>query len=84
MKLTKDQKELLQSLVKHPWWTIVEQIEIEAGIELWKTMRKADLSNENHLKILRENQIYCKAREDFIQGIKKQTIDVYTQDIKLF
>ena len=82
--MTKDQIELVKSLTKHPWWTILKNLEQEAMNKLWQSMAVADLSNEWHLKLLRENQIYVKARKDFLNNIEKQTLDVYENEIKLY
>jgi hypothetical protein len=47
-------------------------------------MLNVDLSNETHLKILKENQIYSKARKDFIVNIEKQNLEVYENLERLF
>lgn len=75
--LTKDQKESLKSLVNHPWWDVVEKIEEEARIVLWNQLMEADLDDEKQRNILRENQIYVKARKDFLQNIRNNTTEVY-------
>jgi len=77
LKLSKDQKEALKSLVNHPWFTVVEQLEEEARIELWQWVLSADLTNKDHLKVIKENQTYVKARKDFLQNIKKHTAEIY-------
>jgi hypothetical protein len=82
--MTKDQIDLIKSLTNHPWWTIIKQLEQEAMNKLWQSMLKVDLNNEEHLKVLRENQIYVKARKDFLENIEKQTLDIYENEIKLY
>jgi len=82
--MTQEQKELIQSLVKHPWWTIIKNIEQGSMNKLGQTMLQVDLSNEAHLKTLRENQIYVKARKDFMENIEKQTMEIYENEIKLY
>ena len=82
--MTKDQIDLIKSLTNHPGWTIIKQLEQESMNKLWQSMLKVDLNNEWHLKILRENQIYVKARKDFLENIEKQTLDIYENEIKLY
>lgn len=84
MKLTTEQVELLKWLTNHPWFTLIEQIEEEASNKLGQSILNADLWNDKHIEKLRENQIYAKARKDFLVNIKKHTMDTYTNDIKLF
>jgi len=79
--LTKDQKESLKSLTNHPGWKVVEMIEEEARIELGNKLMIADLEDTAQLKVLRENQIYAKARKDFMQNIMKNTTEVYIPEV---
>jgi hypothetical protein len=82
MQLTKDQKEYLQSLKVHPWFKVLEMIEQDALSELWKyVLLNSDLSNEEHLKVLKTNQIYCKARKDFLQNIENHLTEIYSPDL---
>ena len=82
--LTKDQKDLIKWLTNHPGWIIVKNLEEEAMNKLWKAMLSSDLWNETHLNILRENQIYVKARKDFLQNIENNTLEVYENELKLY
>jgi len=82
--MTEDQKSLIQALVKHPWFAIVEELEKQESIRLGQSLIHADLSDEKQLKILRENQIYAKARRDFLENIRQATIDVSESWIQLF
>lgn len=77
MKLSKDNIEALKSLVKHPGFAVVEQLEEQARIKLWQWILDVDLTDEKNLKIIKENQVYTKARADFLQNIKKHTAEIY-------
>lgn len=77
MKLSKDNIEALKSLVKHPGFAVVEQLEKDARIQLWQWILDVDLTDEKNLRIIKENQTYTKARSDFLQNIKKHTAEIY-------
>ena len=66
MKLSKDDKEYLKSLAHHPGWTVLKRIEEENKYELLDQFSSADLDEPKVRIALREQQIYCKARTDFI------------------
>lgn len=77
MKLKKEEKEYLKSLVEHPWFAVWERIEEEARNRLWQSILNADLSDEKQLNTIRENQIYVKARADFLNNIKTYKTEIY-------
>ncbi len=77
MKLSKDQKEQLKSLTNHPGFWVWEMIEEDARNLLGQKLLDCDLSNEDHLKLIKENQTYIKARADFLRNIKKHTPEIY-------
>lgn len=79
--LTKDNKEALKSLVKHPWWAVVEKLEEEARIELGNKLIRADLLDPEQISILRDNQTYVKARIDFMKMIQDNLGEVYTPEV---
>jgi len=79
--LTKDNKEALKSLVKHPWWAVVEMLEEEARIELGNKLIRADLLDPEQISILRDNQTYVKARIDFMKMIQDNLGEVYTPEV---
>ena len=83
MTLNKDQKEQLKSLTEHPGFKVWELIEEDARNRLWQRILSADLSNENELKLIQENQIYVKARQDFFVNIKTSTASIYNPLDKL-
>ena len=83
MRLNEDQKEQLRSLVNHPWFRIWEMIEEDARNKLWQKLLEVDLNNSDHLKIIKENQTYVKARKDFMINIKTNMSKIYNPLDKL-
>lgn len=81
--LDKDQKNLLQWLIKHPAWQLVKDLELEALNELWRNLLSVNVNDEEQLKLIRDKQIYATARKEFIKSIENQTIDIYWNDISL-
>ena len=73
MKLTKQELNYLKEMRETQWFKILEKIEEEERRKLWELLLTADLSDENQMKIIRENQIYAKARKDFIKWVVKRT-----------
>lgn len=78
MKLNSDQKEELRALKNHSWFKILELIEKEAKNDLWELLLKADLTKEDQLEVLKKNQLYMKAREDFLQNIDRHLQESYS------
>lgn len=76
MNLTKDQKESLKSLAKHPGWAVLKRIEEDHRISLAEQFLSADIDVEAIRTSLREQQIYCKARRDFINLCEFNTSEV--------
>jgi hypothetical protein len=56
---------------------VLKLIEEEARNNLWQKILEIDLSNPDNLKTLEENQVYVKARADFLHNIKKHTAEIY-------
>lgn len=79
--LNKDQKEAIKSLVQHPWWKVVELINETDLNELGRNLLNADLTNLETIKIIQENQIYTKARNDFVRSIRDNTASYYNPKI---
>ena len=73
MKLTKQELNQLKEMRESAGWKILERIEEEERQKLWEMLLTADLSDENQMKIIRENQIYTKARRDFLRWVTKRT-----------
>ena len=73
MKLTKEELNQLKEMRESAGWKILERIEEEERRKLWEMLLTADLSDENQMKIIRENQIYVKARQDFLKWVTKRT-----------
>lgn len=73
MKLTKEEINQLKELRQHPWFKILERIEEEERRKLWEMLITAKLDDEEQMKILRENQIYAKARKDFLKWVTIKT-----------
>lgn len=84
MKLTPEQKETLKSLTKHPWFAILEKLEEEALNNLGRQMFKLNLEDEKQKELFKNFKIYAEARQDFLDWIKKQTLEVYENEIKLY
>lgn len=73
MKLTKEELNQLKEMRESAGWKILERIEEEERRKLWEMLLTADLNDENQMKIIRENQIYAKARQDFLKWVTKRT-----------
>ena len=84
MNLTQQEKEILQSLLDHPWFAIVQKLEEEAQNKLGKQFLNLDWNDPKKIEILKMNQIYTKARQDFFQNLKKWAIQVYENEFKWF
>lgn len=82
LQLTKDEKEILKAFKNHEWFRILEKIENEARLIFAENLEVADLDNPAHLKILRDNQIYSKARKDFYSNIDRYTQEIQESRIK--
>lgn len=74
--LNKDEKESLKSLANHPGWQVLKRIEEKNRIELTEQFLSADIDNDTVRTSLREQQIYCKARKDFILLCESNVSDV--------
>ena len=81
MILTTDQLESLKQIKKHPWYKVLELIEETASNNLWNLLLEADLTKEENLKIVKDNQLYIKARRDFLQNIEKHLKEIYTPSL---
>jgi len=81
MKITKEEKELLKELKNHPWFKILEKIEDEAINNLWKFLLNSDLNNEKDIEVIKKNQIYVKARRDFMKNIDNHLKEIYTPNV---
>lgn len=53
-------------------------IEEEAKNEFAKLMFKFDMDNAEHIKAIKHNQTYQKARDDLLKNIDSHTREVYT------
>lgn len=79
MKLTPQQITDLKALETMPWFKVLQEIEQEERVKLWEMMMSWDLSDEAQLKVIRENQIYVKARRDFLNTYKRYTGNTITE-----
>lgn len=77
MSLTEKEIEALKSLKKHPWYLVLQKLEQEARQKVWDYILNADLTNKEQLNIIKENQIYVKARKDFLENVDKYTAEIY-------
>jgi len=78
MILTEEQKQELKNLKQHPWFKILEMIELEASRDLGKILSIANLDDENVLKTIKKNQIYMTARQDLLQNVDNHLQSIYT------
>jgi len=77
MNLTEKEIEALSWLKKHPWYTVLQKIEQEARNKVWDYILQANLSDKKQLEIIKENQIYVKARKDFLENVENHTTEIY-------
>jgi len=77
MNLTENEIEALAWLKKHPWYTVLKKIEQEARTKVWDYILQANLSDKKQLEIIKENQIYVKARKDFLENIENHSAEIY-------
>ena len=80
MKLTKEQKEDLKALTKHKGFKVLETIEEEQTNKLWQMFLTQDITDEKVQKVIREQQIYAKARKDFLNNAAKHIKETYIPD----
>jgi len=81
MKLTKDQKRSLEQLKNHEGYKVLELIEKEAREDLWAFLLTSDLNNKEDLEIIQKNQLYVKARKDFLENINTHVQEIYTPEV---
>lgn len=81
MKLSKDQRIALQQLKKHDWFKVLELIEQEARAELGELLLVSDLADNDHLDMIKKNQLYVKSRKDFLENIDKHVQESYEPSI---
>jgi len=81
--LNKEQKSLLQWLIKHPAWSLVKELEEESLNDLWRSLLSVNITDEKQLEIIKNKQIYATARKDFIKSIENKTVDIFWSDIDL-
>jgi hypothetical protein len=77
MQLTKEQKEDLENLTKHPGWKVLLKVQEEADIILFKKLSDWDLTNEKNIETLKEWQVYKNARNDFFKDTEKHLRKIY-------
>ena len=82
MQLSKDQIDQLKQLTKMPWWKIIKEIEDEVTNTLWRELLRSKLTDKD-IEIIKRNQIYMEARQDFIFNIEKHLKEVYTPEFNL-
>jgi len=81
MELTKEEKDALIWLTKHPWFRVLEKIEEVARNKLWQLLLESNLKDPKVIDILEENKLYAQARKDFLLNAKKHTQEIYTPNI---
>lgn len=84
MNLTQQEKEILSSLLDHPWFAIVQKLEEDAQNKLGKRFLNLNWEDPKEMEILKINQIYTKARQDFFQNLRKGAQQVYENEFKWF
>jgi len=81
MKLTKDQIQALKSLKNHPGYQVLIMIEEDARHRMWDYIINANLEDKDQLEVIKANQIYCKARQDFLNNLDNATAEIYSPNI---
>jgi len=81
MKLTDKQKEDLTWLTKHPWFKVLELIEEEQKIKLGNKILDVDLDDDKNKDFIKKQQIYIKARRDFLSNVSKHLKETYIPTI---
>lgn len=81
MKLTPEQKRSLKDLTTHPGYKVLQDIEKEAKLNLAQFLLTANLDDAEQMHILKKNQTYNKAREDFFQNVELHIAEIYTPNI---
>ncbi len=79
MKLTPQQLNDLKALWDMPWFKVLLAIEEEERIKLGNLMLEANLEDEKKRKIVSDNQIYIKARKDFLNTYKNYAWNKITE-----
>jgi len=69
IQLTAQDREDLKLLKNHPWFRVLEKIEVDASISLGNALQTMDLENVENIAIIKKNQLYSKARKDFLWNI---------------
>lgn len=80
MKLTEEQKGALKALKNSYGWEVLKMVEEEAMVKLAKQLYESDLDNDKHVETIKKNQIYMKARRDFMANVESHTREIYTPE----
>lgn len=81
MKLTQDQIDTLKSFKKHPWYQVLMMLEEDARHRMWDYIINADLDDVKQIELIKTNQIYAKARKDFLMNLDEATAEIYSPNI---
>lgn len=81
MKLTQDQIDTLKSFKKHPWYQVLMMLEEDARHRMWDYIINADLDDAKQIELIKTNQIYAKARKDFLMNLDEATAEIYSPNI---
>jgi len=79
--LNQDEKMALESMMKHPGFAVLKKIENEESVRLGKILQAVDLDDPKQLELLKRNQIYAKAREDFLLNAESHVSSVIEPEI---
>lgn len=71
MNLTQQEKEDLRQLTKHAWYKVLEKVESFFKYEYLDAYREVDFWNEKAIELLKQAQIYIRAREWFFRDTAK-------------
>lgn len=80
MQLTNEQKEDLKQLLESRWYKVLLLIEEQATNDLWRKLLASKLTEED-IEVIKKNQIYMTARQDFLRDTQKHLNTIYTPKV---
>ncbi len=83
MELSTEERNVLKAFREHAWFNILEKINQCALNDLTKMLMVADLNDQESLAIIQKNQLYLKARSDFLYDIDSHIQDIQESQVKL-
>ena len=81
MQLTEDQRKSLTDLKNSPWYAVLVMIEERELSRLLKWGMFKDLSKDENIKDLQNQQLYARARSDFLLNIESHLKTMTVPDL---